>query len=72
MEPSLREHGTTAGSSSRPRSGPRTRGGLPPSSRRRSTFVTSPTKLAQQAAARAVGDRWFFTLEEPLLAPRLG
>jgi hypothetical protein len=32
--------------------------------------VTSPTELAQQAAARAVGDRWVFTHEEPLLAPR--
>jgi hypothetical protein len=32
--------------------------------------VTSPTELARQAAATAVGDRWVFTLEEPLLAPR--
>jgi hypothetical protein len=32
--------------------------------------VTSPTELAQQAAASVVGDRWVFTLEEPLLAPR--
>ena len=32
--------------------------------------VTSPTAVARQAAASAVGDRWVFTLEEPLLAPR--
>jgi hypothetical protein len=32
--------------------------------------VTSPTELARQAAVTAVGDRWVFTLEEPLLAPR--
>ena len=32
--------------------------------------VTSPTELAQQAAASAVGNRRVFTLEEPLLAPR--
>lgn len=32
--------------------------------------VTSPTELAQQAAASAAGNRWVFTLEEPLLAPR--
>jgi broad specificity phosphatase PhoE len=32
--------------------------------------VTSPTERARQAAATAVGDRWVFTLEEPLLAPR--
>jgi hypothetical protein len=32
--------------------------------------VTSPTELAQQAAATAVGDRWVFTVEEPMLAPR--
>ena len=32
--------------------------------------VTSPTELARQAAASAVGNRWVFTLEEPLLAPR--
>ena len=33
--------------------------------------VTSPTDRARQAAASAVGDRWVFTLEEPLLAPRV-
>jgi hypothetical protein len=33
--------------------------------------VTSPTERARQAAASAVGDRWVFTLEEPLLAPRV-
>jgi hypothetical protein len=33
--------------------------------------VTSPTELAQQAAAEAVGNRWVFTLKEPLLAPRV-
>ena len=32
--------------------------------------VTSPTELARQAAARVVGDRWVYTVEEPLLAPR--
>jgi hypothetical protein len=32
--------------------------------------VTSPTELARQAAASVLGDRWVFTLEEPLLAPR--
>ena len=32
--------------------------------------VTSPTELAQQAAASAVGNRRVFTLEETLLAPR--
>jgi hypothetical protein len=33
--------------------------------------VTSPTDHARPAAASAVGDRWVFTLEEPLLAPRV-
>lgn len=33
--------------------------------------VTSPTERARQAAASVVGDRWVFTLEEPLLAPRV-
>jgi hypothetical protein len=33
--------------------------------------VTSPTERARLAAASAVGDRWVFTLEEPLLAPRV-
>lgn len=33
--------------------------------------VTSPTERAREAAASAVGDRWVFTLEEPLLAPRV-
>jgi hypothetical protein len=33
--------------------------------------VTSPTVRARQAAASAVGDRWVFTLEDPLLAPRV-
>jgi hypothetical protein len=32
--------------------------------------VTSPTALAREAAAIAVGDRWVFTVDEPLLAPR--
>ncbi len=32
--------------------------------------VTSPSELARQAAAIAVGGRWVFTLDEPLLAPR--
>ena len=32
--------------------------------------VTSPTELAQQAVASAVGERWVFTIDEPLLAPR--
>jgi hypothetical protein len=33
--------------------------------------VTSPTERARRAAPSAVGDRWVFTLEEPLLAPRV-
>jgi hypothetical protein len=33
--------------------------------------VTSPTPLARQAVPVAVGDRWVFTVEEPLLVPRL-
>ncbi len=33
--------------------------------------VTSPTALARQAVAAAVGGRWVFTLEEPLLAPQV-
>ena len=33
--------------------------------------VTSPTERARQAVATTVGDRWVFTLEEPLLAPRV-
>jgi hypothetical protein len=33
--------------------------------------VTSPTEHARQAAASVVGNRWVFTLEEPLLAPRV-
>jgi hypothetical protein len=32
--------------------------------------VTSPTALAREAAAIAVGGRWVFTVDEPLLAPR--
>jgi len=32
--------------------------------------VVSPTALAREAAAIAVGGRWVFTVEEPLLAPR--
>jgi hypothetical protein len=32
--------------------------------------VVSPTPLAREAAAIAVGGRWVFTVEEPLLAPR--
>jgi hypothetical protein len=31
--------------------------------------VTSPTVLARQALPDAVGGRWVFTVEEPLLAP---
>jgi hypothetical protein len=33
--------------------------------------VTSPTALARQAVPVAVGDRWVFTVEEPLLGPRV-
>jgi hypothetical protein len=33
--------------------------------------VTSPTERARQAVASTVGDRWVFTLEEPLLTPRV-
>lgn len=32
--------------------------------------VTSPTAFAREAAAIAVGGRWVFTVDEPLLAPR--
>ena len=32
--------------------------------------VRSPSELAHQAAAIAVGGRWVFTVDEPLLAPR--
>jgi hypothetical protein len=32
--------------------------------------VTSPTERAREAAAVAVGGRWVFTVDEPLLAPR--
>ena len=52
---------------------PEERGGAPPSSRDPiDLVVTSPTDHARQAAAGAVGDRWVFTLEEPLLAPWVG
>jgi hypothetical protein len=33
--------------------------------------VTSPSPLAREAAALAVGGRWVFTLDEPLLARRV-
>ena len=33
--------------------------------------VTSPTALARQAVPVAAGGCWVFTLEEPLLAPRV-
>jgi hypothetical protein len=33
-------------------------------------LVISPSDLAREAAAIAVGGRWVFTVEEPLLAPR--
>jgi hypothetical protein len=32
--------------------------------------VTSPSSVAREAAAIAVGGRWVFTIDEPLLAPR--
>ncbi|HEX2293218.1 MAG TPA: hypothetical protein VHH55_07885 [Gaiellaceae bacterium] len=32
--------------------------------------VTSPSALAREAAAIAVGGRWVFTIDEPLLAPQ--
>jgi hypothetical protein len=32
--------------------------------------VRSPSALAREAAAIAVGGRWVFTIDEPLLAPR--
>jgi broad specificity phosphatase PhoE len=32
--------------------------------------VTSPTDVAREAAASVVRNRWVFTVEEPLLAPR--
>jgi hypothetical protein len=32
--------------------------------------VRSPSPLAREAAAIAVGGRWVFTVDEPLLAPR--
>jgi hypothetical protein len=32
--------------------------------------VVSPTPLAREAAAIAVGGRWVFTVDEPLLAPK--
>ena len=35
-------------------------------------IVTSPTALAREAAQTIVGDRWVYTLEEPLLAPHVG
>ena len=34
-------------------------------------LVTSPTDLAREAAAIAVDGRWVFTVNEPLLAPRV-
>jgi broad specificity phosphatase PhoE len=33
--------------------------------------VVSPTELARESVPVAVGDRWVFTIEEPLLAPRV-
>jgi hypothetical protein len=71
MEASSREHGNdrrfVLASALRPEDAGRAAAELPEPI---DLVVTSPTELAQQAAARAVGDRWVFTLEEPLLAPR--
>jgi hypothetical protein len=41
------------------------RGGVPAGRRRQ-----KPSALAPEAAAIAVGGRWVFTIDEPLLAPR--
>jgi hypothetical protein len=71
MEASWRKHGNdrrfVLASAVRPEDARRTAAELPAPI---DLVVTSPTELARQAAAGAVGDRWVFTLEEPLLAPR--
>lgn len=70
MEANLRENGSARrfvlASAVRPEDARRTAAELPEPI---DLVVTSPTELAQQAAS-AVGNRWVFTLEEPLLAPR--
>ena len=71
MEASSRENGSdrrfVLASAVRPEDARRTAAELPEPI---DLVVTSPTELAQQAAASVVGDRWVFTLKEPLLAPR--
>ena len=71
MEASSRENGSARrfvlASAVRPEDARRTAAELPEPI---DLVVTSPTELAQEAAASAVGNRWVFTLEEPLLAPR--
>jgi hypothetical protein len=71
MEASWREHGNerrfVLASAVRPEDARRTAAELPEPI---DLVVTSPTELARQAAARAVGNRRVFTVEEPLLAPR--
>jgi hypothetical protein len=71
MESSWREHGNDRrfilASAVAPEEARRTVAELPTPI---DLVVTSPTELAHQAASRAVGNRWVFTLEEPLLAPR--
>ena len=71
MEASWREHGNdrrfVLASAVRPEDARRTAAELAASI---DLVVTSPTEFSQQAAARAVGNRWVFTLEEPLLARR--
>lgn len=71
MEASSRDNGSdrrfVLASAVRPEDARRTAAELPEPI---DLVVTSPTELARQAAASVVGDRWVFTLEEPLLAPR--
>jgi hypothetical protein len=62
MEASWREHGNerrfVLASAVRPEDARRSAAELPVPI---DLVVTSPTELAQQAAAKAVGDRWVFT-----------
>jgi hypothetical protein len=71
MEASWREHGNDRrfilASAVRPEDARRTAAGLPAPI---DLVVTSPTELARHVAAGVAGNRWVFTLEEPLLSPR--
>jgi hypothetical protein len=71
MEARWREHGNdrrfVLASAVRPEDARRTAAELPAPI---DLVVTSPTEPSQQAAASAVGDRWLYTVAEPLLAPR--